>query len=45
MPTELFLNNVLPYVCATETRDEWREFFYSSFKDLVKDCKSTGEAA
>jgi len=42
---ELFLNNVLPYASLTEPRENWRKQLYDLTKPLVKDCKTTGEAA
>ena len=40
VPDSIFLNNVLPYICANETRDEWREALYNKFSSLVKDCQT-----
>ena len=31
VPDELFLNYVLPYCCANEIRDGWREAFFKRF--------------
>lgn len=45
VPEEVFLNDVLPYASINERRDSWRKDFHSRFADLVKDCKTTGEAA
>ena len=42
---DLFLNNVLPYANVTERRENWRQQVYDLVKPLVKDCKTTGEAA
>ena len=45
VPLEVFLNDVLPYASINERRDDWRSDFHSRFQHLVKDCKTTGEAA
>jgi len=45
VPWNIFLNDVLPYACCSEIRDEWREIFYAMFSELVKNCKTSGEAA
>jgi len=42
---DLFLNNILPYISVNERRDNWRRDFYEKFYLVVKDCKTTGEAA
>ncbi len=41
----LFLNFVLPYAQANETREDWRSDFARRFLPLVVDCKTPGEAA
>ncbi|MEZ6094234.1 MAG: transglutaminase domain-containing protein [Pirellulaceae bacterium] len=45
IPDDVFLNNVLPYANMDESRDPWRREFYERFWPLVKDCRSTTEAA
>lgn len=45
VPEEVFLNDVLPYASLDETREDWRSFFYPKCKELVKDAKTTTEAA
>lgn len=45
VPMELFLNDVLPYANANETRDDWREDFYNRFAPYVENCKTLKEAA
>lgn len=45
VPEEIFLNDVLPYASINERRDDWRKDFYERFRDLVKDCETTGQAA
>jgi hypothetical protein len=45
VPKELFFQYVLPYANTDEPRDDWRKQYYEQFMPLVKDCKTTGEAA
>jgi hypothetical protein len=45
VPTEIFLDAVLPYANVNERRDDWRGDFAGQFSTLVKDCTSTTEAA
>jgi Transglutaminase-like superfamily len=45
IPQELFFNEVLPYANLNERRDAWRADFMQRFMPLVKDCKTSGEAA
>ena len=45
IPDELFLNDVLPYANVDETREAWRRDMYDLAKEIVQDCKTTGEAA
>ena len=42
---ELFLNDVLPYCNVDETREAWRLDMRNRTKEIVKDCKTPGEAA
>ena len=42
---ELFFNDVLPYACINERRDDWREDFYNRFTPLVAQADSPGAAA
>jgi hypothetical protein len=42
---ELFLNEVLPYVNITETREPWRKSLRDLCAPLVKDCWTAGAAA
>lgn len=44
VPMELFLNDVLPYANANETRDNWREDFYRRFAPYVENCGTLREA-
>lgn len=42
---DLFLNDVLPYANVDETRESWRRDMHDQAKEIVRDCKTTGEAA
>ncbi|MCE5327800.1 MAG: hypothetical protein LLG01_15445 [Planctomycetaceae bacterium] len=42
---EMFLNEILPYACLNERRDNWRKDFYTRFLPLIKDCKTITAAA
>ena len=35
LPTEIFYNEVLPYVCVDETRDSWRPMFMEIFGPMA----------
>ena len=45
IPEEIFLNDVLPYASVNEQRDNWRKRLKDLCVPLVKDCKTSGEAA
>ncbi|MFO0952854.1 MAG: transglutaminase domain-containing protein [Isosphaeraceae bacterium] len=45
VPDEIFLDAVLPHASLTEPRDPLRAEFHARYRDLVRDSKSTGEAA
>lgn len=45
IPDEVFRNDVLPYASLDESRENWRAAFYEKAKPLVKDCRTTTEAA
>lgn len=45
VPEAIFLNYVLPYTSIHEEVDPWRPLFVKSLTPLVKDCKTTTEAA
>jgi len=45
LPEEVFFNDVLPYASLDETRESWRAEFLEKCRPLVKDCKTTTEAA
>ena len=44
VPDDVFLNDVLPYANANETRDDWREDFYNRFAPHVENCATLEEA-
>ncbi len=45
VPEDIFLNDVLPYVNVSETREAWRKDFFERFRPVVEDCKTAAEAA
>lgn len=45
IPEAIFLNDVLPYANVDEKRDAWRSDFYKLCMPIVKDCKTSSEAA
>ncbi|MFP6865677.1 MAG: transglutaminase domain-containing protein [Roseibacillus sp.] len=45
LPEEVFLNDVLPYASLDETREAWRKEFYEQCQALVKESKTSTEAA
>ncbi len=45
VPEDIFLNDVLPYASINERRDSWRKSFRAMCLPLIKDCRTTGEAA
>jgi hypothetical protein len=44
LPDSIFFNEVLPYYCFDEVRDNWRDDFYNKFSPLVKNCKDIRQA-
>lgn len=44
LPAPIFLNEVLPYACMNETRDNWRADFYNRFSKYVENCRTLEEA-
>ena len=44
LPDTIFYNEVLPYYCLDEQRDNWRKDFYNKFRPFVKNCKTVFEA-
>ena len=45
VPERIFLNDVLPYASLDEPRDPWRAEFYPMASNIVRECKTTTEAA
>lgn len=45
IPEDLFLNDILPYACVNEARENWRPRLREIALPLVRDCTSPGEAA
>ncbi|HEX3717480.1 MAG TPA: transglutaminase domain-containing protein [Verrucomicrobiae bacterium] len=45
IPREIFLNEILPYCCVNETRDNWRPALHTLCEPLVADCRTPAEAA
>jgi predicted esterase len=45
VPTEIFLNEILPYCCVNETRDNWRAALHTLCEPLVADCQTPAAAA
>jgi len=45
IPPEIFLNDVLPYSCVNETRDQWREKLRDLSAPLIAGCTTPGQAA
>ena len=44
IPSDIFLNYVLPYAVADEPRDDWRRMFYGLFRDKAAASDSFEEA-
>ncbi|MCP4452833.1 MAG: hypothetical protein GY809_15335 [Planctomycetes bacterium] len=44
IPSDIFLNDVLPYASVTESRDNWRKRLYDISLPLVAHCKTPAEA-
>ena len=42
---DMFYNNILPYYCINERRDNFRKDFYARFKPLIAEAKTPGRAA
>ncbi len=45
VPEDIFLNDILPYCCANETRDRWRARLRDLCAPLVAGCATPAEAA
>ncbi len=44
IPTDIFLNDILPYASVTEPRDNWRKRMAEISIPLIKGCKTPSEA-
>jgi hypothetical protein len=44
IPSDIFLNDVLPYASVTESRDNWRKRLHDICLPLVKNCTTPGQA-
>lgn len=44
IPTDIFLNDVLPYASVSEPRDNWRKRMSEISLPLIKGCKTSSEA-
>jgi pimeloyl-ACP methyl ester carboxylesterase len=45
VPREIFLNEILPYCCVNEMRDNWRPALHTLCAPLVADCRTPAAAA
>ena len=45
LPDDIFLNDVLPYACLDEKREDWRADLRAKATPLVEGCLTPGEAA
>lgn len=45
VPGDVFLNDVLPYACLDEDREDWRAGLREKAAPLVAGCRTPGEAA
>ncbi len=45
VPKQLFLNDILPYACLSEKRDDSRKVLWDKAAPIVADCASPGESA
>lgn len=45
VPKDMFLNDILPYACLNETRDDSRRFLAEKCAAIVADCETPAEAA
>ncbi|MHB9005880.1 MAG: transglutaminase domain-containing protein [Limisphaerales bacterium] len=45
IPRAIFLNDILPYASVNEPREAWGRIVREICVDLVKDCRTPGEAA
>ena len=44
IPTDIFLNDILPYASVSEPRDNWRKRLSEIALPLIKNCKTPSEA-
>ena len=44
VPTEIFLNEILPYASLNEQRDNWRSKLHDISQPLIQDCRTTAAA-
>ena len=44
IPSDIFLNDILPYASINERRDNWREDFYQRFMKIAKKSSSIDDA-
>jgi hypothetical protein len=44
LPDSVFMNDVLPYCCLNERRDDWRGDFYRRFSKYVVSCSNIFDA-
>lgn len=45
IPKAIFFNDILPYACLNEARDDSRKMLREKTAPLIADCKTPGEAA
>jgi len=45
LPDDIFLNDVLPYACLDEKREDWRADLRAKSAPLIEGCQTPGEAA
>jgi pimeloyl-ACP methyl ester carboxylesterase len=45
IPQDIFLNDILPYACTSEVRDQWFKDLREKCLPLITDCKTPGEVA
>jgi transglutaminase-like putative cysteine protease len=45
VPHDIFLNEILPYASLNERRDEWRPRLRELALPLIRNCRTSGEAA
>ena len=45
IPSDVFLNDILPYASVNERRDAWRQQLHDLCRPIVVNCRTPGEAA